>query len=192
MCRLCDKAPESVSHVLAGCTAMAQNKYTIRHNATQKILLLEILQDLGLVETVPPWHSPVKPKPVYAAGSAQVSWHVPLYADHQKVRANRVDARIINHETKQVITLEISCPWIANRAKKTEEKTLQYLPLRWELKQRFQGYEVRQYNIIMAVLGGWSRELEVVMKELVGRKNNTTCRKSRDVPRGESRGFGTP
>ena len=28
MCRLCNKAPESVAHVLAGCTALAQNKYT--------------------------------------------------------------------------------------------------------------------------------------------------------------------
>ena len=26
-CRLCNKAPESVAHVLAGCTALAQNKY---------------------------------------------------------------------------------------------------------------------------------------------------------------------
>ena len=119
---------------------------------------------------MPLWHSPVKRKPVYVAGNAQVSRDLPLYARHQKVRANRVDARIINLEIKQVITLEISCPWIANRAKKTEKNTLKYLPLRWKLKQRFQGYEVRQCNIITHVLGGWSRELEVVMKELVGRK----------------------
>ena len=26
-CRLCNKTPESVAHVLAGCTALAQNKY---------------------------------------------------------------------------------------------------------------------------------------------------------------------
>ena len=26
MCRLCNKAPGSVAHVLAGCTALAQNK----------------------------------------------------------------------------------------------------------------------------------------------------------------------
>ena len=53
MCGLCDKAPESVAHVLAGCSALAQNKYVTRHNAALKIVLFKILQDLGLVDSVP-------------------------------------------------------------------------------------------------------------------------------------------
>ena len=65
MCRLCNKASESVAHVLAGCTALAQNKYTTGDNAALKILFFEILQDLGLVDSVPPWYSPLKSKPVY-------------------------------------------------------------------------------------------------------------------------------
>ena len=55
MCRLCNKAPESVAHVRDGCTALAQNKYVTRHNAALKILLFEVLQDRGLVDSVPPW-----------------------------------------------------------------------------------------------------------------------------------------
>ena len=42
---------------------------------------------------------------------------------------------------------------------------------RWELKQQYQGYEVRQFYIIMDVLGGWSRDLDVTMKELVGSRS---------------------
>ena len=34
-----------------------------------------------------------------------------------------------------------------------------YGPLRWELKQQFPGYDIRQYNIIINVLGGWSTEV---------------------------------
>ena len=90
---------------------------------------------------------------------------------HEEMTENRVDARIIDHQTKRVITLEVSCPWITNRMKKTAEKTLNYGPLSWELKQQHQGYEVRQYNIIMDVLGGWSRDLHVTMKELVGSRS---------------------
>ena len=93
MCRLCNKAPESVAHILAGCTALAQNKYTTRHNAALKILFFELLQDLSLR---PPWYSPLKPKPVYESNNAQAFWDVPLLAEHQEVRANRVDARIIS------------------------------------------------------------------------------------------------
>ena len=89
---------------------------------------------------------------MYEANNAQAFWGVPLFAEHQEVRANRVDARIIN-----------PCPWVTKREKKEEKKTTKYGPLRWELKQKYQGYEVKQYNIIMNVLGK--------LKELVGSKS---------------------
>ena len=118
------------------------------------MLFLEVLQVLGLVNSVPPWYSPLKSKPVFEANNAQAFWDVPLFTAHQEVRAKRVDARIINHESKRVISLEMSCPWVTNWEKKEEEKTTKYGLLRWELKQKYQGYEVKQYNIIMDVLGG--------------------------------------
>ena len=108
---------------------------------------------------------------MYEANNAQAFWNVPLFAGHQEVRANRVDARIINHESKRVITLEMNCPWVTNQEKKKEEKTTKYGPLCWELKQKYQGYEVKQYDIIMDVLGGWCQELEVKLKGLVGSKS---------------------
>ena len=41
----------------------------------------------------------------------------------------------------------------------------------------FQGFEVRQYNIIMNVLGGWSRDLDVTMQELVGSRSKKSVAK---------------
>jgi len=41
-------------------------------------------------------------------------------------------------------------------------------PLCWELKRQFPGYDIRQYNIITDVLGGWSREVDEAMQELFG------------------------
>jgi hypothetical protein len=38
MCRLCGKVAESMAHVLAGCSALAQNKYMVRHNAALQLL----------------------------------------------------------------------------------------------------------------------------------------------------------
>ena len=34
------------------------------------------------------------------------------------------------------------------------------------------GYDVHQYNIIMDVLGGWSKETETSVQSLVGRKTS--------------------
>ena len=139
MCRLCGTALESVAHILSGCSALAQNKYLSRHDSALKVLFYEMLHDLELIDEIPPWYSPVKPKPVYESDDVQAYWDVPVFAEHQEMRSNRVDAYIVNHKSKQVTTLEMSCPWVNNREKKSEEKTLKYGPLRWELKQQFPG-----------------------------------------------------
>ncbi|PFX12435.1 hypothetical protein AWC38_SpisGene23608 [Stylophora pistillata] len=160
-----------------GCSALAQSKYLSRHDAALKVLFYQLLYDEGFIDEIPPWYSPDKPKPVYESENVKAYWDVPIYADQQEVRCNRVDARIVNHMCKRVVTLEMSCPWVNNRTRKDEEKTLKYGPLRWELRQQFPGYEVKQYNIIMDALGGWSRELDVMMRELVGGRSTDVLRK---------------
>ena len=70
--------------------------------------------------------------------------------------------------------MEMSCPWVSNRQKKTSEKMDE---IRWELKQKYPGYEISQYNIIVDVLGGWSTDVEVAVKELVGRRHRDVLKK---------------
>ena len=110
-----------MAHVIAGCSALAQRKF-------------ELLRDLKLVDEVPPWYSKIQPKPLYESQDVQAFWDFPVYAEHNEVRANWVDARIVNHREKTVSTVEMSCPWVEISGKKDEEKTLKYGPLRWELK----------------------------------------------------------
>ena len=58
-----------------------------------------------------------------------IKWQLGLvYANHTEVRANRVDARIVDKERKTVTLLEMSYPWIENRKQKEEEKTRKYAP----------------------------------------------------------------
>ena len=163
LCRLCGKTVESIAHVLASCL---QNKYLARHNAALKVLFWEMLRELQLSDTVPPWYSPAVPKPIYESPEAQAYCDIPVFAVGEPVKQNRVDARFIDYEKKKVLAVEMSCPWTENREKKKEEKTIKYGPLRWELKQQFPGYDIRQYNIIIDVLGGWSTEVDETMREL--------------------------
>ena len=168
MCRMCGKAPECIAHVLAGCPSLAQTKYMNRHNAALKVLFFEILRDLDLNETVSPWFSRIEPKPLYESTQAQAFWDVPVYAEHTTVRANRVDARIIDLKEKKVLLVEMSCPWIDTREKKEAEKMEKYGPLRFKLIKRYPNYKIVQLNVIMDVLGGWSKELEVQMNRIFG------------------------
>ena len=64
----------------------------------------------------------------------------------------------------------MSCPRLENRESKDFEKTTKYSKLRLELTNRYPEYKVNQYNIIMDVLGGCSKEVEKNTKELVGDK----------------------
>ena len=40
----------------------------------------------------------------------------------------------------------------------------------WELKQRYNGYRVEQYNVIIDVLGGYSKHLGKSVWKLLGAK----------------------
>ena len=99
---------------------------------------------------------------------AQAFWDVPVYADHVTVRANRVDARIVDSTAKSVTLLEMSFPWLNNKETRSCEKTEKYASLQLELKRQFPGYQVKQFNITMDVLGGYSKELESTIRSPVG------------------------
>ena len=49
---------------------------------------------------------------------------------------------------------------------------MKYGPLSWELKEKYKGYELHQYTIIMEVLAGWLKETEISVQSLVGQKAN--------------------
>ena len=132
-----------------------------------------MIRALDLVTLVVPWFSKIQPKPMYENERAIAYWDIPLYADNTHLRANMIDATIVDKENKKVSVIEMSCPWVENREEKDAEKTTKYGPLRWELEQRYPEYRVTQFNIIVDVLGGYSRDVRKVLKELVRDKSDT-------------------
>ena len=70
----------------------------------------------------------------------------------------------------------MSYPWIENREKKDEEKSMKYDPLQWELQERYPRCTVQQYNIIMDELAGWSRTMEEGLRKLLGKKTKDVLR----------------
>ena len=93
---------ENVQHIQSGCSALAQTKYLQRYNNAFKILFFEVLRSLDLITKVEPWFSQVTPKPLYENGHATAFWDVPLFADTTQVKANKIDATVIDKTSKQV------------------------------------------------------------------------------------------
>ena len=122
------------------------NQVPIQTNAALKILFFELLGEHGLIEEVPPWYSPLMPKRAHQNTTSEAFGDIPIYAEHNELRANPIDVRLVSHERKEVCTIEMSCPWIKSRATKDDEKTLKYGPMMRELKQRYNGYRVHSTN----------------------------------------------
>ena len=122
-----------------------------------------MIRALDLVKSEVPWFSKIQPKPMYENKRAIAYWDIPLYADNTHLRANMIDATIVDKENKKVSVIEMSCPWVENREEKDAENTTKYGPLRWELEQRYPEYRVTQFNIIVDVLGGYSRDVRKVL-----------------------------
>ena len=99
----------------------------------RKMLFFEMLGDLKLADKIAPWFSQVRPRPIYSSPDAEAFWDVPVYGDHTFVRSNRVDARFVDHKSKKVLMVKMSCPWLDKRNKKETEKTEKYGTLRLEL-----------------------------------------------------------
>ena len=106
---------ECAAHSISGCSALAQTRYLQRHNNAFKILFFEVLRSLDLITKVEPWFAQVTPKPLYENEHATAFWDFPLFADTTQVKANRIDATVIDKTSKQVRVIEMSCPWLENR-----------------------------------------------------------------------------
>ena len=65
---------------------------------------------------------------------------------HAQVKANRIDATVIDKTSKQVRVIEMSCPWLENGESKDFEKTTKYSQLRLELTNRYPENKVNQYH----------------------------------------------
>ena len=78
----------------------------------------------------PQWDTPVTLKPMYY-------WDVPVYFDNTCVKANRVDARFLDHKGKRVWAVEIDELSVCGESpEEGEEKTAMYGRLRWELRKQ--------------------------------------------------------
>ena len=51
-------------------------------------------------------------------------------------------------------------------------KPEKYQPLRWDLTKQYPGYKIVQLNVIMGVLGGWSKELDVEISKIFGARSS--------------------
>ena len=169
-CRLCNKYPETVEHILSGCPELAQRHYLWRHNDALKHVLSALLLRHGIRER----HiSPKQETRSYYTNrekNIEIMWDCSVTTGTRMPdEGNWPDLQVINKREEKIDVVEMACPSWRNRAETDERKTRKYTTVREELEERYPGYEVRQTNIVVDILGGFDRGLMDVLSKIIGK-----------------------
>ena len=67
-----------------------------------------MLISVGFITSTAPWYSQAQAKAMYEIDRVAAYWDVPLLANSTHVKANRIDARLMDKERKEVRLLDMS------------------------------------------------------------------------------------
>jgi len=132
-CRMCDKSLETVSHVISGCTVLANTYYKARHDNMLKVIYYYLLFKLGFEEKWHAWYEVNFIEPVKSNEVCSIYWDYPLQTNNYQ-KFNKPDIVIIYKQQDKISLIEGSVPWDENIASKQIEKRNKYKELSIELK----------------------------------------------------------
>ena len=166
-CRLCNQYPETVEHILSGFPELARRHYLWRHNDALKHVLSALLLRHGIRES-----PKQEPRSYYTnrEKNIEIMWDCSGTTGTRMLdEGNRPDLQVINKREEKIDVVEMACPSWRNRAETDERKTRKYTTVREEPKERYPGYEVRQTNIVVDILGGFDRGLMDELSKIIGK-----------------------
>jgi len=153
-CRLCRKHVEDISHVIAGCERMATRFYLpLRHDEVARSLWNRIRQ-LNNKETAFDSNQNLSEHKDFidTCNSHEYWWNVPVKTC-TKVKNNRPDIIVWDHETKRCYILEVACPLDVNVVSKEAEKENIYGPLIRSMQMMYTEYTFTFAPIIVGASG---------------------------------------
>jgi len=129
-CRLCKTADETVTHILTGCSKIAQTEYMKRHNAVAAVVHKHACQEYGIPTVKQAWLH--KPQAVTETERVKILWDFEIRTDHI-IPARRPDMVVIDKEHKIATITDVAVPSDRNIKDKEVEKVQKYQDLRLEI-----------------------------------------------------------
>ena len=173
LCRICQKQPETIFHILSGCDILSKREYFVRHNNVCQYVHFEIMKHFAF-PCGSNWYAH-KPCDVIMSKKVEIVYDQVITTD-RPVGANRPDILVRDKVNKQVYIVDVSCPCDVNVVSKEAEKISKYSVLKKELMKMWGG----QCTIIPVVVGGLgavSKNAEKYVKSLPGNVDMVLCQK---------------
>ena len=166
-CRLCKEKPETIDHLVAGCSKLASTQYLERHNRVGTYLHWKICQS-AQIKTADQWYKHV-PEPVVENEKMTLLWDFPISTD-RTVKANRPDIIIKDKISGNCQLIDVSVPADANISSKEFEKSYKYKDLEIEI-QRMWRMRTKVTPVVVGALGIITKDFEKYIEEIPGEIN---------------------
>ena len=108
-----------------------------------------------------------EPQPVREKEHIEVLWDIPHCVDKRPTdNAIKPDITTVNHDQKEVTSIERAVCSVGMINQREERKTQKYEELRTELHKIYKDYKVMQINIVMDFLANFGKTLSNELKSL--------------------------
>jgi len=135
LCRFCHAREETLQHLLAGCEALASNKYLERHNMVARVVHWHLCATFHIPLGATSWYNH-HPPPVVENEEVKILWDFGMITD-LRVCHNRPDIVTFLKKDQRILFLEISCPADVNVLDKEDEKVSKYQALAREISTAY-------------------------------------------------------
>ncbi len=119
--------PETVEHIVSGCTVLAADQYLNRHNKVAAQLHLDICKHYGIKVEAEHWYQH-EPDRVVENDQATVLWDSQINTDRH-VACNKPDRVIKEKNTDKCLIIDVAIPSDYNIQKKATDKIAKYVDL---------------------------------------------------------------
>ncbi|KAI5699149.1 hypothetical protein M8J77_002112 [Diaphorina citri] len=168
-CRRCSQPGETIEHITSGCSALANNEYTQRHDNICKQLHQALLKKYNIPSEDQPWYI-TKPQPVEENDEAKIYFNRSIITDRTRPN-NRPDIVLTIKKLKKTYLIDVAIPNTSNIEKKHTEKIQKYIPLAEEIKQIWHQNTIQILPIIISATGVIPKTLHESLKILNLNKN---------------------
>ena len=165
MCRLCGEREETISHIVAECTKLAQKQYRHwRHDRVALVIHWTLCKRFGFP------HSEHVPERVLENENVKLLWDFSIQTDHH-LEHNKPDILIHEKTSRGCYIIDVACPFDTRVKTKELEKVERYQDLKREISRIWECRNVCVVPIVIGALGtlsknfsSWAEKIEVEEK----------------------------
>ena len=131
MCTLCGEREETISHIVADCSKLAQKQYRLlRHDRVTLMIHWSLCKRIGFQQQEKLYEH--VPEHVLEKDVVKILWDFSIQTDHE-IEHNKPDIIVHDKMKRECIIIDVACPFDSRVDKKEVEKIEKYQDLKREL-----------------------------------------------------------